>query len=210
MSLLLPLLTLIFAYLIGSVPNGVIISKILKKKDPRKSGSGNIGATNVARTSGTIAGIIVLILDILKGFIPVYLTLKYSLSYQLTLFTGLFAFLGHTFPIYLKFKGGKGVATAIGIFLALVPEAVVIDAIFFTIVAILWRYVSLASIVSSIMLPGIIKLLLYTKLIHFNDNSIVLFAATVSTIIVFKHKDNILRLIKKRELKFGNNNKTDN
>ncbi len=196
------LLIILVAYLIGSIPNGVIIAKIFCKIDPTKSGSGNIGATNVYRTAGKIPGIITLILDILKGFLSVYFAKKWGLDFQIVLFTGLAAFLGHLFPVFLKFKGGKGVATAIGIFLVLTPLAVLIAAIIFFIVAYIWRYVSLASMISSFLLPAIIKVLIIFKFYNYPD-SLVYFAGTISILIIYKHKANIQRLIEKKEFKFG-------
>jgi glycerol-3-phosphate acyltransferase PlsY len=207
MTILLSILFIIASYLLGSVPNGLIIAKILGKQDPRKSGSGNIGATNVARTGGTFAGIVVLILDILKGYFPVYFTMRYGIHEQLPLFAGLAAFMGHTFPVYLKFKGGKGVATSIGVFTALVPIAVLTDAIIFFIIFFIWKFVSLSSIISAICLPGIIKLLQIFGIYGSYNDSIVFLATTVSFIIVYKHRENISRLLKKQELKFGNKHK---
>jgi len=192
----------ILSYLIGSIPSGLIISKIFRIKDPRKSGSGNIGATNVARSGGIIAGILTLIFDALKGFIPVYFANKLNIHYQLPFFAGIFAFLGHLYPIYLKFKGGKGVATSIGIFLALVPYAVLIGSIVFFIIAFSTRYISLASIITALLFPGIIKILLIFKIYSY-DYTITYFAGFISIFIIYKHKDNIVRLIKGKELKFG-------
>jgi len=191
----------IISYLIGSIPNGLILSKIFLKKDPRDSGSGNIGATNVARSGGIFLGIITLILDAAKGFIPVFYAYKLNLHEQLPYLSGFAAFLGHLFPIYLHFRGGKGVATAIGIFLAMAPVAVAIDALIFFTVAFVWRYVSLASIISALSLPGIIKFLIIFHYYNF-DNTILYFASIVSLLILYKHKPNILRLLKNEELKF--------
>ncbi len=196
------ILILSLSYLIGSIPNGLIISKIFSQKDPRDSGSGNIGATNVARTSGIILGIVTLILDVAKGFFPVFYSYNLNIHEQLPYFAGLATFLGHLYPIYIKFKGGKGVATSIGIFLALVPIAVLIDAVIFFTVAIIWRYVSLASIISAISIPGIIKTLILFKIYNFNT-SILYFSSIISILIIYKHKSNIVRLFKKEELKFG-------
>ena len=193
---------ILISYLIGAIPNGIIIAKIFSRIDPTKSGSGNIGATNVYRTAGKIPGILTLILDILKGFIPVYLAQYYNFDFQVVLFTGLAAFLGHLFPVYLKFKGGKGVATAIGIFLVLTPVAVLIAAIIFIIIAYISRYISLASMISALLLPGIIKILIIFKIYSYPD-SLIYFAGTLSILIIYKHRANIERLIKGREFKFG-------
>ncbi len=192
----------IFAYFIGSIPNGLILSKIFSKKDPRESGSGNIGATNVARTGGIILGIITLLLDAAKGFIPVFYAYKLNIHEQLPYFAGFASFLGHLYPIYIGFRGGKGVATAIGIFLAIVPLAVAIDAIIFFVIFLLWRYISLASILSAISLPGIIKILIFFKIYNL-DSTILYFSSIVTLLILYKHKPNIIRLLNKKELKFG-------
>lgn len=195
-------ITVLLSYLLGSIPNGLILSKIFSKKDPRLVGSGNIGATNVARSGGILLGVITLILDAAKGFIPVFYSYKLNIHEQLPYFAGLASFLGHIYPLYLKFKGGKGVATAIGIFLATTPIAVVIDAIIFFTVAFIWRYVSLASVISAISMPGIIKILISFKVYNF-DSTILYFASIISFVILYKHRQNIIRLLKNKELKFG-------
>ena len=126
----------------------------------------------------------------------------YNLNFQVILFVGFAAFLGHLFPVYLKFKGGKGVATAIGIFLSITPLAVLIAAVIFVIIAYIWRYISLASMISSLLLPGIIKILIIFKIYSY-PNSLIYFAGTISILIIYKHRANIERLIKGREFKFG-------
>jgi len=190
------------SYLIGSIPNGVIIAKLFFKIDPTKSGSGNIGATNVYRTAGKIPGILTLILDILKGFLPVFYVQNLNLDFNITLLAGLAAFLGHLYPVFLKFKGGKGVATAIGVFLPLVPLAVLIAAVIFLTIAYIWRYISLASMISAFLLPAIIKILVIFKIYSYPE-SILFFSSTISLLIIYKHKENIKRLIERREFKFG-------
>ena len=197
------ILFIIISYLIGSIPNGLILSKLFLKKDPRDLGSGNIGATNVARAGGFAIGIITLILDMLKGAVPVYVAMEMNIHYQLPLFVGFFAFLGHLFPVYLKFQGGKGVATAIGVFSVLAPIGILIDAFIFFVVFYVWRYVSLASIVSALFLSGILKILIIFKVYNY-DTSIVYLSTIISVLIIYKHKNNIIRLLKKKELKFGN------
>ena len=113
----------VVAYLIGSIPVGILLSK-LKGKDPRQVGSGNIGATNVMRTAGKALGVITLLGDILKGFLPVMFALREGFPEYLVVVAGFAAFIGHLFPLFLGFKGGKGVATAVGVYLALSPFAV--------------------------------------------------------------------------------------
>jgi len=196
------LIYLILSYLIGAIPNGVIIAKIFFRVDPTKYGSGNIGATNVYRVAGKIPGIITLILDVLKGYLPVYAGMHLNFNFQIVLISGFLAFLGHLFPVYLKFKGGKGVATALGIFLCLTPFALLLDGVIFILIAAIWRYISLSSIISAFLLPGIINILLKLHYYHY-PFSIVYFAGCISLLIIYKHKENIKRLIKGKEYKFG-------
>src|SRR5271169_680749 len=133
---------LIAAYLLGSIPVGVVLAK-LKGQDPRKAGSGNIGATNVMRTVGKGLGILTLAGDILKGLVPTWLAIHYEQSAVIVAACGLAAFAGHLWPIYLRFKGGKGVATALGLLLALKPAVILILLPVFIVVLLKWRYVSL-------------------------------------------------------------------
>lgn len=182
------------AYLIGSIPVGLFLSKI-HGKDPRKTGSGNIGATNVMRTAGKTAGIITLIGDVAKGFLPVILASYYSSSYFLVALTGLSAFLGHLYPVYLRFRGGKGVATALGVYLAVSPMAILIDILIFIAVLFKWRYVSLGSLVGAFMMPVILFFLRA-------PNLYIALSILISIFILLKHKDNITRLARGEENKF--------
>ena len=143
---------IVLAYLLGSLPLGVLLSR-LKGQDPRKVGSGNIGATNVMRAAGKTLGAVTLIGDALKGFLPVSLAIWFGLPGPVVAASGLAAFVGHLFPIYLGFKGGKGIATALGIFLALNPFAVLIAIAVFALVLDKWRYVSLGSLVGTVLMP---------------------------------------------------------
>jgi glycerol-3-phosphate acyltransferase PlsY len=186
---------LVFAYLIGSIPFGVIVSKLISKVDIQKVGSGNIGATNVYRSVGKLAGIITLITDVLKGYIPVLIT-SFLFSKPLVVLIGLFIFLGHLYPVYLKFKGGKGIAVALGIFLGITPLAILIVIIVFIIVFLRWHYVSLASIISTLIFPIILGLLHY-------EFFYIMLSLVVSTLTIYKHKDNIKRLFKGEEYKFN-------
>ncbi|MDY6862151.1 MAG: glycerol-3-phosphate 1-O-acyltransferase PlsY [Thermodesulfobacteriota bacterium] len=186
---------LIFAYLIGSIPFGVIISKLNSKIDIQKVGSGNIGATNVFRSVSKISGIITLLADVLKGYLPVLIAC-YLFSKPWVGLIGLFNFLGHLYPVYLKFRGGKGVAVALGIFLALAPLAIMIEIIIFIIVLLKWRYVSLGSITSALTFPIILGLLNY-------EAYYIMLSLVISILIIYKHKDNLKNLLISEENKFS-------
>jgi len=135
------------AYLLGSIPFGLVLTKIFGGADIRKSGSGNIGATNVARVVGPAAGILTLLLDAAKGAAAVWLAGHFAEHRAAPMMlAGVAALVGHCFPVWLKFKGGKGVATALGVFAMLAPLAVLAAAVFFFVVVLLWRYVSLGSV----------------------------------------------------------------
>ncbi len=190
---------LILAYLCGAIPFGYIIAKIFKHIDIRKQGSGNTGATNVYRTISKPLGILTLILDALKGFIPVYLvTLTNPSSYWIVIAVALVTILGHIFTVFLNFKGGKGVATACGAFLAMNSLAVLICFSVFVIILLIFRYVSLASIFAAIMLP----ISLY--LLH-SSSELLVFSCVISVLVIVRHISNIKRLLNGTENKiFGN------
>ena len=186
------------SYLIGAIPTAYILTRLLSGKDIRNLGSGNVGATNALRVLGKLPGIIVLVIDVLKGVVAVtilasLISLKIDLPVELirALF-GLFAVFGHIFNVFLKFKGGKGVATSAGVMLGIAPQALLIGAIFFIIILAATKYVSLGSIVSSIVIPFF---LLWTK----SHYSYVVLSAVLCIIIVVKHKSNINRLLCGRE-----------
>jgi glycerol-3-phosphate acyltransferase PlsY len=185
----------LFAYLLGSVPVGVILARI-KGADPRKVGSGNIGATNVMRAAGKTTGILTLVGDILKGFLPILIAVAFEEPILVVAAVGLAAFLGHLFPLFLKFKGGKGVATALGVYLCLDPFAVLIAVVVFVLVLIKWRYVSLGSLAGVAVIPLALYLLNA-------QNYYVYLALIIGTLIFIKHKDNIRRLVAGTESKLG-------
>lgn len=193
LSFMHPSLYIILAYLIGSIPVGILLSK-LKGKDPRKTGSGNIGATNVMRAAGKVLGVLTLLGDIGKGFFPTFLVIYYNEPELLIVSTGLAAFLGHLFPLYLKFKGGKGVATALGVYLAMSPLAIIINAIIFILVLLKWRYVSVGSLVAAGLMPLTLYLL---KAPH----PYIYLSSIVGALIFIRHADNIKRIIKGTEHK---------
>tara|TARA_B100000401_G_scaffold139386_1_gene92460 strand:- start:26 stop:565 length:540 start_codon:yes stop_codon:yes gene_type:complete len=169
---------------LGSIPFGLILTKIILKKDIRKVGSGNIGTTNVLRTGNKFLAIATLILDLLKGFVAVYFTLIYFEN--LTSYSALICFIGHIFPVWLKFKGGKGVATYLGVILALSYKFFLIFGISWIALSLVFRFASLSSMVSSFMV------FLYGYFFGINNYSMLLFIFFV--IILFTHKENIARL----------------
>ena len=190
------------AYLLGSIPFGLLLARVFGGGDVRKSGSGNIGATNVARVAGTLPGILTLLLDTAKGAAAVWLAARISNdSASWMMIAALAALLGHCFPVWLKFRGGKGVATAAGAFLVLCPPALLGSIILFLLVVLFWRYVSLASISAAAAMPLLIYLLWAP---HHAPPPIVTFGAlAAAAIIVYKHDGNIQRLIQGEEPKFS-------
>ena len=190
------------AYLLGSIPFGLLLTRVFGGGDVRKSGSGNIGATNVARVAGPLPGILTLLLDAAKGAAAVWLAGRISNdSASWMMIAALAALLGHCFPIWLKFHGGKGVATAAGAFLVLCGSALVGSIILFLLVVFFWRYVSLASISAAAAMPLLIYLLWAP---HHAPPPIVTFGAlAAAAIIIYKHDGNIQRLVQGEEPKFS-------
>lgn len=191
------IILILFSYLFGAIPTGVIISKYFFNIDIQKVGSGNIGATNVARTLGKKIGIITLFGDALKGIIPVIIVKiyePYPLNQSLIFYCAIAAFLGHLYPIYLKFKGGKGVATALGIFLVLFPLQTLIAALLFFLIIYKTRYVSLGSISASVLMPILVSF-------RADNNYQIMLSIIISILIIYKHKDNIHRLLEGKENK---------
>ena len=185
------MLLVIGAYLIGSVPFGLWVSRLLGGKDPRTGGSRNIGATNVARVSGTAAGVATLLLDVGKGALPTFLACQWLSPWQ-TGAVGLAAFLGHVFPVYLRFKGGKGVAVAVGVYLALMPLACAGMLIVFLVGTKLSGHVSVGSLAGSLSAP----LWMYLAGGHLSWVAVCL---VMAWFIMWRHKENIIRLREGRE-----------
>ena len=202
----------LIAYLCGSIPFGYLLVRIVKGKDIRESGSGNIGATNVARTA-PVLGIVTLLLDGLKGYLPVKILLSPSVGipYDATAITystliacaAFFAVLGHVFSVWLKFRGGKGVATAVGVFFALAPASMTITIVIFAVILALTRYVSLASIVGAICFPAIAYFLDFSRHPLLQAYPVTLAAIFISILIIAKHHANIRRLLAGTENRFG-------
>ena len=180
----------VYSYFLGSIPFGLVLTKIFLKKDIREIGSGNIGTTNVLRTGKKSLAIATLILDLLKGYLSIIITFTYFEN--LISYSALICFIGHIFPVWLKFKGGKGVATYLGVILALSYKFFLIFGITWLVLSFLFRYASLSSIVSSL----IVFVYSYFFINYF---SLMLFIFFV--IIVYTHRENIVRLKNSEESK---------
>ena len=180
----------VYSYLLGSIPFGLILTKIFLKKDIRKIGSGNIGTTNVLRTGKKSLAASTLVLDLMKGYFSIIITFTYFEN--LISYSALICFIGHIFPVWLKFKGGKGVATYLGVVLALSYKFFLIFGISWLILSFLFRYASLSSIISS--------LIVFVCSYFFNNNfSLILFIFFI--IILYTHRENIVRLKNSEESK---------
>lgn len=193
----------IVAYLIGSIPTAVCIGKSIYGTDVREHGSKNAGATNTFRVLGKKAGIVVLLIDVLKGVLAVVLPLFFLTSIQdhntlVQLFTGVLVILGHIFPLFAQFRGGKGVATSLGIILGIYPFAALISFSIFLMVFLSSRYVSLGAIIASFFFPIIVILILKSDSIYLNTFSIAL-----ATTVIITHRKNIKRLINGTENKMN-------
>jgi glycerol-3-phosphate acyltransferase PlsY len=191
-----PPLLAVLGYLIGSVPFSFIVARLFGVKDVRTVGSGNVGATNVMRSAGKIPGILALVLDGSKGALAVVAARSLSSSETAVCVAGLCAVIGHLFPIWLRFQGGKGVATGAGLFIPLAPWALVAAVICFVATLALFRYVSLASIVASLSLPVAAYLL-------GASTNVVVTAIVAVSMVVLKHHANIGRLARGVEPKLG-------
>jgi acyl phosphate:glycerol-3-phosphate acyltransferase len=186
---------IIFSYLLGSIPFGYLIFYFSEGRDIRSMGSGNIGATNMLRSKGKAAGLLTLALDILKGAVPIiYGRIHFDLPW-LVLLGGLAVLLGHVFPVFLKFHGGKGVASLVGIFLVFYYPALLVFLAVFFITLKLTRYVSLASLLAT---TALFFCILFTQVV---EAAMVVFAMLL--LIVFRHRANIQRLLAGNENKFS-------
>jgi glycerol-3-phosphate acyltransferase PlsY len=188
----------IVAYLLGSIPFGLLLTKLFGGGDVRKAGSGNIGATNVARVAGTLPGILTLLLDAARFS---------NESATWMVIAALAALIGHCFPIWLHFHGGKGVATAAGVFLMLSPLALLGSMMVFILVVAFWRYVSLGSISAAASMPLLIYLLWAPR--HAPPLAVTFGALAAAILIIYKHDANIQRLVDGEEPKFSFSKKPD-
>ncbi len=193
-------LVFILAYLLGSIPNGYIFGMRFAGKDIRNFGSGNVGATNVARVAGYKVGLLVAILDIAKGYVAVliaqyFLLPEYSMVFVFA--AVLLAIIGHNWSVFLSFKGGKGVATSVGIILRLFPYSLLILVIVWIVMILLTKMVSVGSILGAISLPISVAFLYST------DSSYIIFSTIITLLVIFSHRSNIKRIIKGNENKMS-------
>jgi acyl phosphate:glycerol-3-phosphate acyltransferase len=183
-------------YFLGSIPFGYLLVRVFRRADVRTTGSGNIGATNVARTS-PILGIVTLVLDVLKGMAAVGIALALCPGNRSIPFVAALAAVGgHIFPIWLRFRGGKGVATGLGSFVLLTPKAVLLAMAVFVIVLAVFRFISLASVTAAGSLP------LFTLLLREEYSAQIVMVAFSSALIILKHRPNMQRLLAGTEPKF--------
>ena len=183
-------LVAIISYIIGSIPFGFILTKIITKKDIRNIGSGNIGATNALRSGNKLVGYLTLLLDIFKAILPI-IYLKYNYP-ELIFISSLCIFLGHLFPVWLKFKGGKGVATYLGIIIAIDLYLATVFGIIWILIYLISKYSSLSSIIASAAIP------IYVFFVYEKD---LFFFIIMFVLIFYAHRENIKRLINKEEIK---------
>ncbi len=186
-SMITYILFIPWAYLLGSVPFGILVARAAGGVDPRTVGSGNIGATNVNRSAGKGAGALTLLLDFLKGGVPTYLVWRLGYSPIMVTGVGLAAFVGHLWPVFIGFKGGKGVATACGVMAAVAPLAVLFSLIVFGIAVAVKRYVSLGSILAAGMLPVFLSFLPRSK-------EYLPLGMVIAALVILRHSENIKRL----------------
>jgi acyl phosphate:glycerol-3-phosphate acyltransferase len=200
-----PILAAIAAYLVGSLSFAVIVSKLMGLSDPRTFGSKNPGATNVLRSGSKPAAILTLLLDALKGYIPVALAQWFGKDYGLSdgtiAMVGIAAFLGHLYPVFFKFVGGKGVATAVGVLFGVHWALGLLCIASFAIILYFFRYVSLASLVAAVFAP--VAYLFGDRVLWSADRYITLMLVVMAMLLAYRHSANITRLIKATEPKLG-------
>lgn len=196
------LLLALFSYLLGAVPTGYLIARKTMGIDIREHGSGNPGAANVYRTVGKWAGITTFLIDGLKGFIPVSLVLHtFPDQYWQAILCGTIAILGHMWTIYLKFRGGKGVATSAGVFAALLPIPTALAFAAFVLCVALWGRISIGSITACLVLP------ISGYFIGHHSITVDLMSTAIGILVIYKHVPNIKRLLAKKELAFEDGSK---
>jgi glycerol-3-phosphate acyltransferase PlsY len=211
------LLTLTTAYLLGSIPFGYLLVRVFRKEDVRATGSGNIGATNVARAGGTTLGLLTLFFDALKGYVAVLIAMHlapntaqgpspFAAIPPLAIAAAVAAVIGHVFPIWLRFRGGKGIATALGVFIALVPLVALASVGVFALIVATTRLVSLGSILAAVSIP-----LFALWLVPHRSAALLAGLSFISLLSIIKHHANIVRLLRGTESRFGSKkNSPDN
>ena len=203
------LLTLTTAYLLGSIPFGYLLVLLFRKEDVRSTGSGNIGATNVARAGGTTLGLLTLLFDALKGYVAVLIAMHLAPNTAqgpstLAVAAAVTAVIGHVFPIWLRFHGGKGIATALGVFIALVPLVALSSVGVFILIVATTRLVSLGSILAAVSIPFLAILL-----VPHRSAALLVGLSFISLLSIIKHHANIVRLLHGTESRFGSNKNSD-
>lgn len=205
MNSILPIVATVVAYLIGSLSFAVIVSSVMGLNDPRTYGSGNPGATNVLRSGSKAAAALTLLLDAVKGLIPVLLVKYWGPDYGLhdgTLaLVAIGAFLGHLFPVFFKFKGGKGVATALGVLLGISGWLGLFVLLTWLAVALTTRYSSLSALIAAVLAP--VYYVLFGGTVWNYDQSVLLAVIAMSALLLWRHAENISRLLKGQESKIG-------
>jgi len=196
------LICCVLAFLVGGIPFGFLVGRFVLKDDIRNHGSGNIGATNVARVIGWNWGGFVLLLDAIKGLLPTWLALRYAADNQLEnmilhlpVAAGISAIVGHMYPVYLKLRGGKGVATALGVVLVLAPKAVAIALAAFLLTVAVTRIVAVASIVAALTFGGVQLYLMRDTMLDSKSLSLTVFAIAIPLLIIWRHRSNIRKLV---------------
>jgi acyl phosphate:glycerol-3-phosphate acyltransferase len=192
----------LISYLLGSIPFGLLLAKLFGRKDVRQAGSGNIGATNVARVAGIVPGVLTLLLDTAKGGFAVLMAARGAEGdTRWMMLAAVGALVGHCFPVWLKFKGGKGVATALGVFLVLCPLAAVSALVLFILCVAYWRYVSLGSVAAAAAMP----LLMYFLWAPHHAPPIIVNVGTlaIALLVIYKHDANLQRLVEGTEPRFS-------
>jgi glycerol-3-phosphate acyltransferase PlsY len=190
------ILFVIFAYLLGSLPSGYILFRLSEKKDIRGYGSQSTGATNVLRVKGLKFALPVALVDVAKGALPVFLAMELFHDQTLALASASAAVLGHCFPVYLRFRGGKGVATSMGAYALLAFKPFLLSLALFLLVGGLTRFVSLGSLIATFCFP-LLALLFHREL------ELIIFGIAIFLVVLFKHKDNVRRLVRGEERKLG-------
>ncbi len=190
-------LMIIAAYFIGAISFGIIASRLFNLPDPRTIGSGNIGATNVLRTGKKSAAIFTLLGDVAKGWLTVWLVSQMGVPLMVILLTAIAVFLGHLYPVYYRFKGGKGVATALGILFALSPMLGLVVLVTWLVVLGLFKYSSLAAICAALLAP------VYAWLMHL-QHPYIMVTLLITTLLIWRHRGNIKKLMNGTEAGFGN------
>jgi glycerol-3-phosphate acyltransferase PlsY len=206
-----PVLAVVLAYLIGSLSFAVVVSRLMGLADPRSYGSNNPGATNVLRSGNKVAALLTLLLDAVKGWLPVYAVVHLGAAYGLgqgsVAMVALAAFLGHVWPVFFRFQGGKGVATAAGVLFGIEPLLGLATMCTWLIVAFFSRYSSLAALASAVFAPA--YYFLGHRLVWYADDAVLLAAVAMSAMLIWRHQSNIGKLMRGEESRIGGSKAAD-